>query len=205
MRHTLKYLTEWDPYLYILVQGETLIIGNVLLTERSWVRFFQGVPQQVRNTSAIAWTQWKATGLGLHKPPRCFWKSHPMYSIHAQPMHTHCTVTNVNYLKVSIVVIRMFGFPHLDCHSRFLHKLTGSQCHCSQHALAASMQHFLQDLRKYNTSCKVNLLSNQHLQSDLTRIDKKSCFRNTALRRGKTSHWQKVKEKLINEIANWPY
>lgn len=53
-----------------------------------------------------------------------------------------CT-TGILYLKIGVVVVRMFGFAHLDCHPRFLHELASRQCHCPQHALAAPVQDFL--------------------------------------------------------------
>lgn len=54
----------------------------------------------------------------------------------------HCDTRTI-YLKISIVVIRMFGFTHLDCHSGLLHELARRQRHRSQHVLTAPMQHFL--------------------------------------------------------------
>lgn len=81
-----------------------------------------------------------------------------------QVMLAHCTAIVITYLKICIVVVRMFRLTHLDCHPRFLHELASCQRHRSQHAPTASMQHFLQNLRS-STLCKCNLLSKQHLQT----------------------------------------
>lgn len=72
-----------------------------------------------------------------------------------------CCKTSTTYLKIGVVVVRMLRLAHLDGHSRLLHELASCQCHCSQHALIASKQYFLQNLRS-NTSHKHNLLSKQH-------------------------------------------
>lgn len=51
-----------------------------------------------------------------------------------------------SYLKVGVVVIRVFRLPHLHLHSRLLHELAGGQGHGPQHVLSAALEHLLQDL-----------------------------------------------------------
>lgn len=51
------------------------------------------------------------------------------------------------YLKVSVVVVGVFGFSDLHGHPWLLHKLTCCQRQITQHALAAAPQNLLQDLR----------------------------------------------------------
>ena len=47
------------------------------------------------------------------------------------------------HLKVSVVVVGVFGLPDLHGHARLLHELTRCQRQTTQHALAAANQHFL--------------------------------------------------------------
>lgn len=51
-----------------------------------------------------------------------------------------------SYLKVGVVIIRVFRLPHLHLHSRLLHELAGGQGHGPQHIFSAALERFLQDL-----------------------------------------------------------
>lgn len=54
------------------------------------------------------------------------------------------------HLKVGVVVIRVFGLSDLHGHPRLLHELTSSERQTGQHALAAALQHPLQNLTVNN-------------------------------------------------------
>lgn len=50
------------------------------------------------------------------------------------------------HLKVGVVVIWVFGLPDLHGHARLLHELASSEGQTAQHALAATLQHPLENL-----------------------------------------------------------
>ena len=54
--------------------------------------------------------------------------------------------TKNTHLKVSVVVIGVFGLPDLHGHAWLFHELASSQRQTAQHSLAAALQHPLQNL-----------------------------------------------------------
>lgn len=58
----------------------------------------------------------------------------------------HIPGKSCTHLKVGVVVIRVFGFSDLHSHPRLLHELTGGERQTAQHALAAALQHPLENL-----------------------------------------------------------
>lgn len=54
--------------------------------------------------------------------------------------------SHFTHLKVGIVVIRVFGLSDLHCRAWFLHELASSESQTTHHALAAALQHLLENL-----------------------------------------------------------
>lgn len=69
-----------------------------------------------------------------------FWALLKFHSVEPLRRRTH--------LKLSVVVIRVFGFSDLHRHAGLLHELAGSERQTAQHAGAAALQHPLQNLIK---------------------------------------------------------